>query len=120
MRIAFLAAALSLSAGAALAQTPPAAPAASVPAPSAAGPSAPATPAAGAPTPEMRAARQAMRDACAADIKTFCPDTAAGGGRPGQCFREHAADLSPTCKDAVAKMRAERRNEGGGLRAPKA
>lgn len=54
------------------------------------------------PTPEMRAARQAMRLACATDAKTLC------GGKAGpemrMCMRENMAKVSTPCKDAIAKM----------------
>jgi hypothetical protein len=54
------------------------------------------------PSPEMMAARQAMRAACAADMKTLCD------GKQGRemmmCMRENADKVSAPCKDAMAKM----------------
>ena len=59
-----------------------------------------------APTPEQQAARQAMRQACAADMKTFC-DGKEGRDRM-MCMRENSDKLSAPCKDAMAKMPARR------------
>jgi hypothetical protein len=57
------------------------------------------------PSPEMQAARAAMRDACAADMKTLCD------GKEGReamiCIaRDNADKASQGCKDAIAKMRS--------------
>ena len=58
------------------------------------------------PTPEMQAARQAMRQACAADMKTLCD------GKEGRdammCMRDNAEKVSQPCKDAMMKMRSAR------------
>ena len=59
----------------------------------------------GPPSPEMQAARQAMREACAADMKTLCD------GKEGRealmCVaRDNADKASQGCKDAIAKMRS--------------
>jgi hypothetical protein len=67
----------------------------------------------GAPSPEMQAARQAMQQACAADMKTLCD------GKEGRealmCIaRDNADKASQGCKDAIAKMRAARQAAGGG------
>ena len=60
-----------------------------------------------APSPEMQAARQAMRQACAADMKTLCD------GKEGRemmmCMRDAGDKVSAPCKDAMAKMMAARR-----------
>jgi hypothetical protein len=57
-----------------------------------------------APSPEMQAARQAMREACAADMSSLC------AGKQGReafmCLRENAEKASQGCKDAMAKMQA--------------
>lgn len=54
------------------------------------------------PTPEMRAARQAAMQACAADAKTLC------GGKMGRdmmmCMRENMPKASQPCQDAFAKL----------------
>jgi len=56
-----------------------------------------------APTPEMQAARQAMRQACAADMKTLCDGKE--GREMMQCMRQSQDKLSAPCKDAMSKMR---------------
>ena len=59
------------------------------------------------PSPEMQAARQAMMQACAADMKTNCD------GKQGRemmmCMRDAGDKVSAPCKDAMAKMMAARR-----------
>lgn len=78
------------------------------------------------PTPQMRAARQAVRQQCAADMARLCADVmpapaqapagaadgaGGGGGRRGgmmQCVRQHRSELSPTCSQALDAMRAAR------------
>jgi hypothetical protein len=57
--------------------------------------------------------RGAMRRACADDIAKLCPGVQPGGGRIGQCMREHRDALSDTCKSAMMNARAERREHGG-------
>ena len=56
----------------------------------------------GGPSPEMQAARAAMREACATDMKTLCD------GKEHRemmmCMRDNAAKVSQPCKDAMAKM----------------
>ena len=64
------------------------------------------------PSPEMQAARQAMREACAADLKANCADKQ--GREAMQCMMQNADKLSQGCKDAMAKMRAARQAAGGG------
>jgi hypothetical protein len=53
-------------------------------------------------SPEIQAAREAVRQACAADAKTLCE------GKQGRemmmCMRENTDKLSAPCKDAMAKM----------------
>jgi hypothetical protein len=67
----------------------------------------------GAPSPEMQAAMQNMRQACAADQKSLCADK-----QPGResmmCLRDNADKVSQGCKDAMAKARAARQSQGGG------
>jgi hypothetical protein len=62
-------------------------------------------------SPEVRAARVAMRQACAPDIKSLCADVQQGGGKVMQCLRSHAAQLSETCKSAAANLRAARKDK---------
>lgn len=56
------------------------------------------------PSPEVVAAREAVRAACAADFKTLCD------GKQGRemmmCLRDNADKTSQPCKDAMAKMPA--------------
>jgi hypothetical protein len=65
------------------------------------------TPPAGPP----RAAREAMRKACAVDIKTYCSDL-----QPDQtlrqCIRDNYPKLSPDCQTALKQMRAQRQPQG--------
>jgi hypothetical protein len=63
-------------------------------------------------SPEMQAAMQNMRQACAADMKSLCDGKE---GREGMmCLRENAAKASDGCKDAMMKLRAARQGGGGG------
>lgn len=59
-----------------------------------------------APSPEMQAARQAMRQACATDMKTLCDGKE--GREAMMCMRDNAEKVSQPCKDAMMKMRAAR------------
>ncbi|MDB5419769.1 MAG: hypothetical protein JWP50_3188, partial [Phenylobacterium sp.] len=62
------------------------------------------------PSPEMMAARQAVRQACGADLQKLC---AGEDGREAiMCLRQNAAKASPACQAALAKM--PRRGPGGG------
>ena len=56
----------------------------------------------GGPSPEMRAARQAMIQACSADAKTLCEGKQ--GHEMMMCMRGNADKVSQPCKDAMAKM----------------
>ncbi len=61
-----------------------------------------APPAGGGPSPEVRAALEAMRTACANDQKTLCDGKQ--GREVNQCLRANTDKLSAGCKDAMAKM----------------
>ena len=66
------------------------------------------------PSPEMQAARQAIRQACGADVQKLC---AGAEGREAMiCLRQNADQLSAGCKAAVAKLphRASGGGQGGG------
>jgi multidrug efflux system membrane fusion protein len=64
------------------------------------------------PSPEMQAARQAMRQACGADMQRLC---AGQEGREAfMCLRQNADKASAACKDAMAKMPHRRPGGGGG------
>jgi hypothetical protein len=59
------------------------------------------------PSPEMQAARQAMMQACATDMKTLCDGKT--GREAMMCMRDAGDKVSAPCKDAMAKMMAARR-----------
>jgi hypothetical protein len=42
-----------------------------------------------------------LRQACKADAKKLCSNIRLGGGRMLRCLEDHAADLSPACRDAL-------------------
>ena len=56
----------------------------------------------GGPSPEMRALFQAVRDACADDMKTLCGDKT--GREQFMCMRQNVDKASPACKDAMSKL----------------
>jgi hypothetical protein len=60
----------------------------------------------GAPSPDMRAARQAARQACAPDMATLCQGQS--GRDAMMCLRQNHDKASQACQDALAKMRAAR------------
>ena len=43
----------------------------------------------------------AVRDACAKDIATHCPDVQPGGGQIAACFKQNATKLSEGCRTAL-------------------
>jgi hypothetical protein len=49
-----------------------------------------------------------LRQACAADFKSLCSGVQPGGGRIKACLREHADQLSPSCKSALVDAAASR------------
>lgn len=49
----------------------------------------------------------ALRDACAKDIATHCPDVQPGGGRIAACFKQNAAKLSEACRTALKSNAAD-------------
>ena len=42
---------------------------------------------------------------CAADAQKLCPGIKPGGGAIANCLKEHAAELSPACKEHHEKMK---------------
>jgi len=56
----------------------------------------------GGPSPEMRALFQAVRDACANDMKTLCGDKQ--GREAMMCMRQNQDKASQPCKDAMSKL----------------
>ena len=55
-----------------------------------------------APSPEQQAAREAIRQSCAADLQSLCPDKK--GREAMMCLRSNQEKVSTGCKDAMAKM----------------
>jgi len=49
-----------------------------------------------------------MHGACMNDIKSLCGSIQPGGGRIRDCMKEHRAQLSITCKAALADRMLER------------
>jgi hypothetical protein len=43
--------------------------------------------------------------ACKADMEKFCAGVKPGHGAIRDCLKQHAADLSPACKDHIAKVK---------------
>jgi hypothetical protein len=60
------------------------------------------------PSAQRIAARQAMRQACAADMAQFCAGVPAQCGEKHQCMMSHASQLSPACASALQNLRATR------------
>lgn len=50
---------------------------------------------------KAKSAIQRVRDACSADIKTYCPKVVPGDGRMAFCFLAHEDQLSDKCYFAV-------------------
>ena len=65
-----------------------------------------------APSPEMQAARKAVTEACAADLKTLC-DGKEGREQMMCLVRDNRDKASKPCQDAIAKMMAARQAAGG-------
>jgi hypothetical protein len=47
-----------------------------------------------------------MRSACGADVRALCGGVPPGGGRIMQCISNHAAELSPACREVLAPFAA--------------
>lgn len=62
-----------------------------------------------APRPELKAARQALRQACMQDIRTLCAGSEPGGGKILMCLRSHRDQVSDGCKAATQHLRDVRR-----------
>jgi len=45
----------------------------------------------------------AWRQACEGDVQKLCSGVAPGRGGIARCLREHEGDLSPACKDQLAR-----------------
>ena len=59
-------------------------------------------------TPAFALAAGPLQEGCGNDIKTLCGSVQPGGGRIRDCMREHRAQLSVTCKAAIADRMLER------------
>ena len=46
--------------------------------------------------------------ACRADVEKFCKDVKPGGGRIVQCLVKNETQLSPACREDMAKARERR------------
>ena len=44
---------------------------------------------------------------CRNDVEKFCQGIQPGGGRYRDCLRQHAAELSPACKERVSQVKAK-------------
>lgn len=55
---------------------------------------------------EVRHQLKQVSDACEPDIEKFCWETPMGKGGIAKCLKQHSADLTPGCKDAVAKAKS--------------
>jgi soluble cytochrome b562 len=56
---------------------------------------------------QVKQALKQVSDACEPDIERFCFNVPMGKGGIAKCLKQHSADLTPGCKDAVAKVKAE-------------
>jgi len=63
-------------------------------------------------TPQLRAARRAERQACAADFAAYCSNVPRGCGAPMKCLKAHSTQLSPACVNAWQNLRAVRTGHG--------
>jgi len=57
---------------------------------------------------------QSVRQACAADYRSFCPGVKLGGGRAAACLEQNAAKLSPSCQQALSAAKAARQTPRSG------
>ena len=46
---------------------------------------------------------------CAEDAAKLCQGMQPGGGRVAKCLKEHSSELSPACRDSMAKTKARAR-----------
>jgi hypothetical protein len=62
-----------------------------------------------------------VRAACASDVQKLCAGVPAGGGRIIACLKQHQAEVSDGCKQAITKaMQGSRGDAGAGAVAPAA
>jgi Cysteine rich repeat len=53
--------------------------------------------------PAVANAQTTAQQACKADYQRLCAGVSPGGGRIVACLQSHPEQLSPACKDALAK-----------------
>ena len=58
------------------------------------------------PSAAVLAARRNERQVCAGDMAKFCANVPRGCGRPMQCLRAHAGEVSGACAGAMAALRS--------------
>lgn len=51
------------------------------------------------------AQREEARQACGGDVHRLCQGVAPGAGRIVQCLRQRAGELSPACRNFIARAR---------------
>jgi hypothetical protein len=52
-------------------------------------------------------AQTPLHQACRADFQKFCADVHPGRGQVAQCLLAHKDNLSPACRDGLARVGAE-------------
>ena len=57
--------------------------------------------------PPSSPAQTPLRQACRADFQRFCADVHPGSGQIAQCLLAHKEQLSPACRDGLARVGAE-------------
>jgi len=58
---------------------------------------------------QMRARAEAVFAACKSDVSEHCPDQKPGEGGLIRCLRDHQADLTPECRDALPERKGRGR-----------
>jgi hypothetical protein len=60
----------------------------------------------------QRASNPAVQAACREDVHRLCSGVQPGGGRIRQCMKEHRAEVSPGCVEAVRAARQGAKSSG--------
>ncbi len=58
----------------------------------------------------VNAEKQAVRQACRDDFKTYCAGVQPGGGRIAACLQQNFDKLSPGCRDALKAAKGARKS----------